>query len=289
MRVLVTGASGMLGATLVPFLAADGHEVIRHGHVGASEVNCDLTDRLAVRALVEANSPQAVVNLVALTNVDVCERELDRAYRLNVLTVENLVAALAGRGGAFLVQISTDQVYDAPGPNNEENVRLTNIYALTKYAGELAAKLMPSAVLRTNFFGPSRVRGRRSFSDWVLDELRAGRPMTGFTDVIVNPVSMLTLSGMIGRVLERPVTGVFNIGSRGAMSKADFIREAARLYGLSDAAMMPGLSTDAGLAAYRPKDMSMNCARFETAFDVTLPRLSDEIAGLKRGGDDALQ
>jgi dTDP-4-dehydrorhamnose reductase len=288
-KVLIAGATGMLGATLAPCLEAAGHDVVRHGHLGAGDVACDLTDRQMARALVDKVSPQAVVNLVALTNVDLCEREPDRAYRLNVLTVENLVAAMAGRDGAFLVQISTDQVYDAAGPNAEENARLTNTYAMTKYAGELAAKLMPSAVLRTNFFGRSAAPGRNSFSDWVLDGLLTRKPMTAFTDVIFNPVSMITLSSMIGRVLERPVRGVFNVGSHGALSKADFIRETARLHGLSDAAVTRGLSTAAGLPAYRPKDMSMDCARFERAFGVALPRFQDEIAGLKRDCDGALQ
>jgi dTDP-4-dehydrorhamnose reductase len=288
-KVLIAGATGMLGATLAPSLTAAGHEVVRHGHGDAGDVACDLTDRQAAEALVDTVSPQTIVNLVALTNVDRCEREPDRAYRLNVLTVENLVAALAGRDGAFLVQISTDQVYDAPGPNAEENVRLTNTYAMSKYSGELAARLMPSAVLRTNFFGHSAVPGRSSFSDWVLEGLRARKPMTAFTDVIFNPVSMITLSGLIGRVLEHPIRGVFNVGSHGALSKAAFIHETARLHGLSDAAVTPGLSTAAGLPAYRPKDMSMDCARFERAFGVTLPRLQDEMAHLKRDGDGALQ
>jgi dTDP-4-dehydrorhamnose reductase len=288
-KVLIAGATGMLGATLAPSLTAAGHEVVRHGHGNAGDVGCDLTNRQAAKALIDKVSPQAVVNLVALTNVDLCEREPDRAYRLNVLTVENLVAALTGHDGAFLVQISTDQVYDAPGPNTEDNVRLTNTYAMSKYSGELAAKLMPSAILRTNFFGPSAVPGRNSFSDWVLDGLRARKSMTAFTDVIFSPVSMVTLSSMIGRVLERPACGVFNVGSHDAMSKADFIHETACLYGLSDAAVTSGLSTAAGLPAYRPKDMSMDCARFERAFGVTLPRLPDEIAELKRDCNGALQ
>jgi dTDP-4-dehydrorhamnose reductase len=286
-KVLIAGATGMLGATLAPSLRAAGYDVVRHSHAGMGDVTCDLTDRQAAKALLDRVSPQAVVNLVALTNVDLCERELDRAYRLNVLTVENLVAALADREGAFLVQVSTDQVYDAPGPNAEDNVRLTNAYAMTKYAGELAARLMPSAVLRTNFFGPSAVPGRDSFSDWVLAGLRARKPMAAFTDVVFNPVSMITLSRMIGVVLERPVQGVFNVGSHGALSKADFIHETARLYGLSDATVTRGLSTAAGLPAYRPKDMSMDCARFERTFGLTLPRLKDEMAELKRDGDAA--
>lgn len=278
----------MLGATLVPQLTRGGYAVVRHGNSGAGDVTCDLTDGAAVKALMAAVAPDAVVNLVALTSVDGCERDPDAAYRLNVLSVENLVAAIADRG-TFLVQISTDQVYDGPGSKKEDSVRLTNTYALTKYAAELAARLVPSTVLRTNFFGPSALPERRSFSDWILDSLSAGRPITGFTDVIVSPLSMLTLSAMIARVLERQVPGVFNLGSHGALSKADFVGKVAQLYGLSVATVTRGRSADAGLAAYRPKDMSMDSARFEVAFGVKLPRLVDEISGLKRAGDGALQ
>jgi dTDP-4-dehydrorhamnose reductase len=279
----------MLGTTLAPVLTAAGHDVVRHAHRGAGDVSCDLTDREAVRAMIEAVRPEAVVNLVAWTNVDNCERDPHGAYLLNVRPVEALVDGLRGRDGAFLVQISTDHVYDAAGPSREDDIKLTNTYALTKYAGELAAKIMPSTVLRTNFFGASKAPGRRSFSDWVLDSLKSGTPITGLSDVIVNPLSMGTLSRMIGRVLERRVAGVFNLGSRGAMSKADFIVEVARAYGAPADTIKRGLSVDAGLAVYRPKDMSMDCGRFEVAFGVMLPQFKDEIASLARNSDVAVQ
>lgn len=289
MRVLVTGASGMLGTTLAPVLSAAGHDVVRHAHQGAGDVSCDLTDREATGAMIEAVRPDAVINLVAWTNVDNCERDPRGAYLLNVRPVEALVDGLRGRDGAHLIQISTDHVYDAAGPSREEDIKLTNTYALTKYAGELAAKVMPSAVLRTNFFGPSKTPGRKSFSDWVLDSLKNGTPITGLSDVIVNPLSMVTLSRMIGRVLECRKAGVFNLGSHGAMSKADFIVEVARAHGASTVTIKRGLSADAGLAVYRPKDMSMDCGRFEAAFGVTLPQLKDEIASLARSSDVAIQ
>ena len=287
-RVLITGASGLLGTTLAPALSAAGYEVVRHSRRGAGDVFADLTDRARTRALIDAVRPAAVVNLVALTNVDQCEREPNAAHLLNTRTVEYLVDALRAGHDAFLVQLSTDQVYDSAGPSGEDDVTLTNVYALTKYAGELAAKLVPSAVLRTNFFGRSRLPGRASFSDRVLGALREQRPITGFTDVIVNPLSMPTLSRMICRVLERRTAGIFNLGSSSALSKADLVCEIARAYGLSAAAVTRGTSGEARLAAYRPKDMSMQCGRFETAFGVKLPPLEREIEDLKRDDDGKL-
>lgn len=271
----------MLGCTLAPFLEAQGHTVIRHGHNTAADVACDLIDCANTVAMLETVAPDCVVNLVAATNVDECERSPHSAYLLNIRTVENLVAGLAGRGSAFLVQVSTDQVYDSLGDCAENDVRLTNIYALSKYAGELAALRMPAAVLRTNFFGPSRHPTRKSFSDWLLDNFRDGKGFTGFTDVAVTPLLMNTLSAAIDRVLRQQVAGVFNLGSRQGMSKADFAAALAYAFDLPSAAMRRGSTTDVELAAYRPKDMRMNSSKFEQTFGMKLPRLSDEIKRLR--------
>ena len=119
--------------------------------------------------------------------------------------------------------------------------------------------------------------------------MKSGMPITGLSDVIVSPLSMDTLSQLISLVLERRVVGVFNLGSRGAMSKADIIMDVARAYGAPVDTIKRGLSGGAGLGAYRPKDMSMDCRRFEAAFSVTLPWLKDEIANLARNSDVAVQ
>jgi dTDP-4-dehydrorhamnose reductase len=283
---LVSGASGLLGTTLAPFLAGAGYDIVRQGRSDArSDVSWDLTDRDVTVRLLRKISPDIVVNLVAQTNVDRCEEDPQGAYLLNVRTAENLVAGLRDRTNAHLVHISTDQVYDSPGPSREQDVRLTNTYALTKYAGELASALMPSTILRTNFFGHSLLPGRSSFSDWLLTSLRNRDPITVFSDAVISPLSMGTLCEMIGRVIETPIKGIFNLGSRGFLSKADFAFEVARIYGLATNNVKRGLCSDLGLPAYRPKDMAMDCSRFEAAFNVVLPEIEDEIRSLRRSSD----
>lgn len=281
MRILVCGASGLLGATLVPYLVSQGYEIVRHGKHSGSDVSCDLTDKDAAHGLIKDVHPDIVVNLVALTNVDKCETNPHEAYLLNVRTVENLVSAMHGNTNSYLIHLSTDQVYDSTGLSREDGIRLTNTYALTKYAGEIAARHMPSTVLRTNFFGHSALTGRKSFSDWLLDCLRDGTQFTTFTDIVFNPLSMETLSALIARAVEVRIDGVFNLGSKGAMSKADFAFELASIYGLDTRNMRRGVSSEMALQAYRPKDMSMDCSSFEAAFDVALPPLKQEILDLK--------
>jgi dTDP-4-dehydrorhamnose reductase len=88
------------------------------------------------------------------------------------------------------------------------------------------------------------------------------------------------LSEYIVLCVERRISGVFNLGSRGGMTKADFSFSLARSLRLSTANMTRGSCCDAVLKAYRPKDMRMDCERFATAFDVTLPTLDQEISSM---------
>ena len=281
MRVLITGASGMLGCTLAPFLENQGHRVVRHGYSSAADVACDLINCADTAAMLKMVAPDIVVNLVAASNVDECERNPHSAYLLNIRTVENLVAGMAGLKNTFLIQVSTDQVYDSFGESDEKNVNLTNIYALSKYAGELAALRFPAAVLRTNFFGASLHPTRKSFSDWLLENFQNGKEFTAFTDVVFTPLLMSTLSAAINRVLCQPSIGIFNLGSHHGMSKTDFALALAKTFDFSSSAMRRGSTTDVELMAYRPKDMCMNISKFERTFGMVLPYLSDEINRLR--------
>jgi dTDP-4-dehydrorhamnose reductase len=280
-RILITGASGLLGSTLAHFLEANGYNIYRHGNKTKSDFNCDLTNLTTTSELLENTYPDIVINLAALTDVDKCEREINLAYRLNVLTTENLVKGLKNHKSTILVQISTDQVYDSYGLSLEEDVHLTNTYALTKYSAELAVKSIPSIILRTNFFGSSRLSDRASFSDWVIRSLKDKKKIVAFTDIVFNPVSMATLCNAITQIIKKPVIGTFNIGSHDPMTKAEFIFKIARTFDLATSNIRPGRSSELTLDAHRPKDMSMDCALFESTFGITLPSLKNEIQSLK--------
>jgi dTDP-4-dehydrorhamnose reductase len=280
-KVLVTGASGMLGHTLAPELRGAGLDVVAHGHRHAMDVAADLADRQATAAMLDCVLPDAIVNLAALTEVDRCEGCPNDAYRLNVRCVENLAEWTSRSGRTALIQISTDQVYDGAGPHRETDVTIKNTYALSKYAGELAAAAAKGTVLRTCFFGPSGLARRPSFSDWLIGKFRAGETFVGFDDVQFSPLAMDTLARMIRYVIEGPVPGVFNLGSAHGMSKFAFARAIARRYGFDPANMRRGSSGEANLKAYRPRDMRMDSGLFEATFRVTLPTLEAEIERLE--------
>lgn len=278
-NVLVTGATGLLGSTLVPLLQERGHQVTRLGHSHATDINADLASyEQTVRALDQV-SPEIIINLVALTDVDRCETQPQEAYLLNVKPIENLSAWMRITGQAcHLIQISSDQVYDGAGPHAEGELTIRNHYAMSKLAGEFAAGTVSSTILRTNFVGRSLREGRYSLTDWLYDALRGSTPIYVFDDVMFSPLAIGTLCDCIERSIVKRPLGVFNLGSRDGMSKADFAFAFAAATGLSTTNLVRNSSSCvATLTARRPTDMRMKCDKFEGCMGWKLPQLMDEI------------
>jgi dTDP-4-dehydrorhamnose reductase len=271
---LVTGANGLLGPYLVD---AFGPRVITTARRAGDEP-CDLADAAAVRALIEKTRPDVVVHAAAMTAIDAAEATPEVADLGNRVTTANLAAALPST--STLVYISTDQVYpNVAGPHREGSEAPVNVYGTTKLAGEHAAATHSRAlILRANLFGPSRTPGRVSLSDFVIDGLRNGKPITLFRDVLFSPLHMTTLAGLIRELADAGLTGVYNIGSREGMSKADFAIAIAEHLGLSLANARIGVSTELTSRALRPLDLRMDVTRLEHALGRAMPTCRAEIA-----------
>lgn len=280
--VIVFGASGLLGASLVPALRALGHTVLAQGRGEYADLRLNPADRDGVAAALARLRPAAVVNLVAATNVDQCESVPELAWQANA----GVVAAIADGITAFgsepasrphLVHVSTDQVYDGPGAHSEDEVHPINVYGLSKYTGELLAERVGATVLRTNFYGRSRCVDRVSFSDWLVRSLHAKTPITVFDDVKFSALHIDTLCDFIARSIERRPVGIFNAGCRDAISKAGFALALARALDLPTDQVKVGASADVALRARRPLDMSLNVTRLEAALNLECPYMLNEI------------
>lgn len=282
-KVLVLGAGGLLGREFLSKEYLPEWEVV--GHFGrAKEKNADLNDLTQTMHYLDSLQPDAIVNLVGLTNVDRCEQYPNEAFLGNVKVVENIVHWIKKQDKKIqLVHISTDQVYDGEGLHSEENVTLKNYYAFSKYSGELAAGSIDAAILRTNFFGKSNAVQRSSFTDWLYNALVNEEPIQVFDDVFFSPLSMIFLSEMIALVIERDIVGVYNLGSKNGLSKADFAYEFARVLGLSSSNMTrTEVNNVSFVKTYRPKDMRLDVSKFEEASGITLPYLDQEILKVSR-------
>ena len=280
-KILVLGTTGLLGSTLAPYLKSRGYNIVTHARKkGTADFIFDLDVWDTTCEFLTQIQPSIIVNLVGLTSVELCQRQTHAGYLANTRTVENIARWIKQSSApCHLIQISTDQVYDGDGPHTEDSVTLTNNYALTKYAGEIAAAQVQSTILRTNFVGRSKVSYRESLTDWVYTSLKSSENVQVLTDVLFSPLSMKTLVEMIELVICNKPVGLYNLGSNQGMSKADFDFEFAERLGLPVDTMLRIDSSEATfLHTYRPKDMRMDCSRFEKLLGLKLPTLTVEIA-----------
>jgi dTDP-4-dehydrorhamnose reductase len=289
-RLLMTGASGFLGATLLPRLAGEYAvtPVSRKTHQGWIEA--DLTDAPAVLRALRDVKPAIVVHAAAWTSVDGCERDQAQAYAQNVLAAENLVSACAALPTApRIVFVSTDQLYDGPGPHGEDGpVTPRNVYALTKlWAENIVLRAPGSLVLRSNFFGHGRKPGE-GLASWLIDSMAANKPVTVFDDVLFNPLYLVDYADLFLDLVRANASGVVNLGADGAgLSKAAFAYALAERFGVSAASAVTGSVESVKLAAVRPKDMRMNVSLLRASLPKrTIPTVE---AGLERMHHDAAQ
>ena len=283
-KILVTGATGLLGSSLVPYLKKFGYMVVTHANTTQADVMFDIADRVKTHEILEQIQPDVIVNLVGLTNVELCEDQVNLAYLANTRTVENLAHWIqSAKEDCHLVQISTDHVYDGMWLHTEDNVTITNNYAFSKYAGEIAALRVKSTILRTNFVGLSQVSYRESLTDWVYKSMVGSKQVQVLNDVYFSPLSITALVQMIELVLQKKPIGTYNLGSHIGMSKADFAFAFAECLKLPTNTMTRIQSSEAKFfRAYRPKDMRMDSSKFENVLGIKLPNLTDLIQPLAK-------
>ena len=277
-KVLVTGAYGLLGKTLCRILQEKKFIVIKQGRDPNSEISMDLTDLKILKSTLHNLKPNIIINLASLTNVDECEKSADKAYSANVQIVKNLSKYIAKTlNKCHLIQISTDQVYRGTGPHKENEARPINRYAQTKFSGEIVAKGVGATVLRTNFVGKSECPNRDTLSDWFVKSIKSKKKINLFNDVFFSPLEIINLSKIISKIIKFKIPGIFNLGSKDGMSKANFCKKIAKKLNLSLSFCTIKSVKDSSLKAPRPKDMRLNNDLFEKTFKIKLPTLKKEI------------
>ena len=277
-NVLITGGTGLLGPHLESASRSLGPTCVS-GRSGGT-YPCDLSNPGAARALIATTSPDYVFHCAALTDVDECEREPEKAKLVNSDAVRNLADALPDE--ALLIYFSTDQVYpDEEGPHGEADTGPVNVYGRTKFDGELAVLGREKGlVLRVNFFGPSLTAGRKSLSDWLIDNLAARNPISLFTDSLFSPLYIETLAQLAAEAAALGLKGAFNLGCRDGASKCDFALAVASHLGLSTEEARQEPSSTVANRAQRTKDLRMDVGCIEQALGRPMPTLLEEVARL---------
>jgi dTDP-4-dehydrorhamnose reductase len=248
MRLLITGAAGMLGQDLAAAASAAGHEV-----TALARAELDISDASAVDAAVGAARPDAVLNCAAYTNVDGAETEPELATLINGDGAGH-VARAAAAAGALTVHVSSDYVFDGrkgtPYVESDPTGPLS-VYGTSKLAGELAvAGAAPDAhtIVRSSWLfgllGPC-------FPATILRLARERDELSVVDDQIGCPTSTAHLARALVEIAAQPPAGIVHVAAGDECSWFDFATALVAAAGLS-CEITPGTTADLGRPAPRP-------------------------------------
>lgn len=269
-KVLITGLSGMLGTDLAKELRRKyevvGTDVVRTSSIIDKFYKSDITDREEISGVIKKAKPDIVVHTAAWTDVDGCELDRKKAYRINAEGAEN-VARACRTAGAKLIYISTDFVFDGKKKSPYKETDKTNplsAYAESKLKGEAAVKkaLKEYFILRTGWlYG----RHGKNFVDTIVSKAEsAGGVLKVVDDQVGSPTYTVDLAKAIRSLLDRIVTGygVYHISNSGSVSWYEYAKAILKLSGIK-ARVAPISSKELDRPAKRPAMSVMDNSKFE--------------------------
>jgi dTDP-4-dehydrorhamnose reductase len=286
MRILLTGASGQLGAYLIDRLVGRGHEVIAWSGAetgarrGVDLTPMNLADADATARGLDQADPDAVIHAAAISSAEAVRLDPDRASAVNVEATAR-IAEWCDRRDRRLVFTSTDLVFDGSRPWNREDDPAEPIlsYGRTKRHAEPAvlATSRGIAARLSLLFGPSRC-GRASFFDQAIGAIRNGQPRTFFEDEYRTPLDLATAAVILVRLAESDLAGIYHVGGRERVSRFELMRRAATALGLDQSLVLPDRKKEANLVEPRPSDVSLDTTRLALAFpDLMRPTIEEAL------------
>lgn len=276
-NILILGAYGRLGEVL-SLILNESHNVFRHGRNKDAQVHISELSIHSIKQVLIKYKITSVVNLVAMTDVNRCENEVSSAFHANATIPHFLRSAVDEiNKDIYVLQVSTDQIYSGDGMLDETCVNPTNVYGVSKLAGEqLIYSPAKTCILRTNYFGLSKVENRSSFLDWIKNSIQNKEEISVYQDIYFTPVGSKTLCSTILKLINSNVSGIFNFGSSESISKADFACIVAKTMNVKKPKfLMTEYPNEASVI--RPKNMSMNSKKISDALSLKPVKVEAEV------------
>ncbi len=264
MKILITGANGLLGYKLVQLLAsqpsvqtiATGRKSISGLPANVIFYEMDITDTEQTNQVLAQEKPAVVINTAAMTQVDQCETERDLCWNANVTGVTHLIDACK-INDIHLVHVSTDFIFDGShGPLDEQaKPNPVNYYGESKLAAESAIQKsgISSAILRTVLvFGITPDLSRSNIVLWVKNNLEAGKKINVVNDQWRTPTLAEDLAYGCYLAATKKATGIYHISGEEMMTPFDIAQATADFFGLDKSLINPADSSTFTQPAKRP-------------------------------------
>lgn len=284
--LLLTGSTGFLGLRLGPALASRWRVVgAARTASGPDSVTMDLEDPESVRRAFESVRPDAVVHSGAMAKPDDCEREPERAARVN-RDAARVLAGLCGRAGVRLVHLSTDLVFDGEkGMYSEDDPpNPISVYGRTKLEAEEAvlAAAPGAVVLRVATLYGRPLGAARCFVDELRGKLSRGEPAGAFTDQWRSATAADFLHEPLLRLLDDPeLEGVYHWGGAERVTRFELALALCRVFGWDERLVRPTRYADTRPPARRPRDSSLDSSRLAGLLGLAPVSLARGFAALR--------
>lgn len=264
MKILITGANGLLGQKLIALLqhiegvelTATGRGINRNAVGNYTYLSADLNNHEGMQMYLQLTQPEVIIHCAAKTQVDFCEEYKEECWRVNVDATQNLLN-IAKTLNARFVYISTDFVFDGlSGPYREsDEPDPISYYGRSKHAAEqlVINSGLNYAIVRTVLvYGASLDPSRGNIVLWVKDELENGRMIRVVDDQWRTPTLAEDLAYGIWLVVKKQKKGIFHISGDENMSPFQLAQRVAEFYNLDKKLIRPVSSFDLNQSGKRP-------------------------------------
>jgi dTDP-4-dehydrorhamnose reductase len=275
LRVLVTGAGGMVGRAVSAYCCARGDLVFSYDHPAL-----DISDPNTVRHTLQRDKPDVVINCAAWTDVDACEVDEERAFAVNATGPENLARA-SRQINAGLITISTDYVFDGQKDGfytQRDQPNPVSVYGRAKLEGERRAQLTyaRTIVVRTGFVFGS---GGTNFLSTIVAQARRGERLTAIRNAYGTPTYAPDLAQRLLELAQLDLPGTFHVVNAGAgASYEEFARMALDLSGCGATNQLVSVDVDSlERVAPRPRNSRLKCLLSEAIGLTPLPPWQDSL------------
>ncbi len=268
-KCAITGGGGFVAGSVIHQAPADwelhalsGKDPLTH-RTGLVWHRLDLKQPEAVKQALAKIAPDVVIHVAAMANIDFCEQHPDQARAINVVLTQ-AVADSCSRGGARLIYVSTDNVFDGERGGYTENDRPTpiNEYARTKAAGEAIATAVAGSIIArialVMGFGP--LGGGNSFLERTIPMLRSGETINVPPEEIRSPIDVLTLGRALLELAAGSFQGTLHLAGNDVLDRVTLTRRIAERFGYSPGLVRPKSPGQIPGRAPRPRDVSMSNA-----------------------------
>ncbi len=293
MNVLVTGGNGLLGSALcLEFIKK--HTVFCCYHNSGIRIENENFKSLKMDIVkdslnkMEKAQPDIIIHAAALTDLELCEKNPELAYDVNVTGTKNMLK-VAKKCRAKLVYVCTDYIFDGKKGNYSETDKPNpmSVYAKTKFQGEeIIAKNYDNFLsIRTSLHGWNPNPLKPSLSSLIID--RAKRNENFFaTDQISSLMFTNDLANILIELLQSESTGIFNVASADSMTKYRFSLVVAGIFNLkTDLIKVTSLcefEKRFSLVARRPQNTSLDVSKVEDSLGKKMSTISESVITMKQ-------